>query len=62
MDACEAWLAADFFHRHGYRLTVHSDGRRTASIDGVTYVLPGCSHPPEQCPPHQAEQRIEVAA
>ena len=53
MDACTQWLADDFLTRVGFRITPRSDGRRTATRDGLTYVLPaGCGHDADWCPPH----------
>ncbi|MFB6392608.1 hypothetical protein [Polymorphospora lycopeni] len=49
------WLADDYLLRHGYTITTRPDGRRTATCDGLTYLLgPVCGHGPDVCPPHRA--------
>ena len=64
MDVCEVWLAADFLRRRGFTIAVDAAGQHIATRDGnAPIVLPGvCAHPPEQCPPHGPEQRLEAAA
>jgi hypothetical protein len=61
MNACAVWLADDFLTRDGFTVVDRGD-RRTATRDGVTYVLAGvCRCDAADCPPHRVEP-VGVAA